>query len=74
MATKIAEAFGAQLPVGSTIIAGRDHDKNSHMIKRAFLGGLVSSGINILDFKRCSALRASIYTGKRQKFNCRYSL
>ncbi len=66
MATKIAEAFGAQLPVGSTVIAGRDHDKNSHMIKRAFLGGLVSSGINILDLKDAppSVLRYTLANDK----------
>ncbi|UCN00806.1 NTP transferase domain-containing protein [Sulfurimonas sp. SWIR-19] len=51
MATKLGESLGAQLPVHSTVLAGRDYDKNSHMIKRAFLGGLVSSGINILDLK-----------------------
>ena len=51
MAIKLGEALGAQLPVHSTVLAGRDQDKNSRMIKRAFLGGLVSSGINILDLK-----------------------
>jgi len=51
MATKLGESLGAQLPIHSTVIAGRDQDKNSRMIKRAFLGGLVSSGINILDLK-----------------------
>ncbi|WP_457749788.1 sugar phosphate nucleotidyltransferase [Sulfurimonas sp.] len=62
MATKLAEAFGAQLPVGSKVVAGRDHDKNSRMIKRAFLGGLVSSGIDILDMKDVppSALRYTL--------------
>ena len=51
MATKLAEAFGAQLPVGSTVIVGRDADKSSRMLKRAFLGGLLSAGINVLDIK-----------------------
>ncbi len=51
MATKLAEAFGSQLPIFSTVVVGCDHDKNSRMIKRAFLGGLLSSGINILDLK-----------------------
>jgi mannose-1-phosphate guanylyltransferase/phosphomannomutase len=62
MATKLAEAFGAQLPVFSTVIVGRDHDKNSRMIKRAFLGGLLSSGINVLDLKEIppSALRYTL--------------
>lgn len=62
MAIKLGESFGAQLPVHSTVLAGRDHDKNSQMIKRAFLGGLVSSGINILDLKETppSALRFTL--------------
>ena len=62
MATKLAEALGAQLPVASTVLVGRDHDKNSRMIKRAFLGGLLSSGINILDLRETppSVLRYTI--------------
>jgi len=51
MATKLAEAFAAQLPVNSTVIVGRDEDKSSRMLKRAFLGGLLSAGINVLDIK-----------------------
>ncbi len=50
MATKLAEAFGAQLPVGSTILMSRDYHKNSRMLKRAFLGGILSSGINVVDY------------------------
>lgn len=50
MATKLAEAFGAQLPVGSTVLVSRDNDKSSRMLKRAFLGGLLSSGINVVDY------------------------
>ena len=50
MVTKLAEAFGAQLPVGSTVLVSRDNDKSSRMLKRAFLGGLLSSGINIVDY------------------------
>jgi mannose-1-phosphate guanylyltransferase / phosphomannomutase len=51
MATKLAEAFGAQLPVGSTVLISRDYHKNSRMLKRAFLGGLLSAGINTIDFQ-----------------------
>jgi mannose-1-phosphate guanylyltransferase/phosphomannomutase len=51
MATKLAEAFGAQLPKGSKVVVGRDHDKNSRMLKRAFLGGLLSAGVDVLDIK-----------------------
>ncbi|MBU0632223.1 NTP transferase domain-containing protein [bacterium] len=51
MVTKLAEAFAAQLPVGSMVIVGRDDDRSSRMLKRAFLGGLLSAGINVQDIK-----------------------
>jgi len=51
MATKLAEAFSAQLPVGSTVVVSRDYFKNSRMLKRAFIGGLLSAGIDVLDNK-----------------------
>jgi mannose-1-phosphate guanylyltransferase/phosphomannomutase len=51
MSTKLAEAFAAQLPIGSKVVVGRDHDKNSRMLKRAFLGGLLSAGIDVIDLK-----------------------
>ncbi len=51
MVTKLAEAFASQFPVGSNIIVARDLNKSSRMLKRAFLGGLLSSGINVIDIK-----------------------
>lgn len=51
MAIKLAEAFATQLPVGSTVVVGRDDDKNSRMLKRAFMGGLISAGVNVHDLK-----------------------
>ena len=57
MVTKLAEAFGTQLPVGSTILIARDYNKNSRMLKRAFLGGILSSGVNVIDY---SAIPSSI--------------
>jgi mannose-1-phosphate guanylyltransferase/phosphomannomutase len=51
MVTKLAEAFASQLPVGSKVIVGCDNNKASRMLKRAFFGGLLSAGINILDLK-----------------------
>jgi mannose-1-phosphate guanylyltransferase/phosphomannomutase len=50
MATKLAEAFGAQLPVGSKVLISRDYHKSSRMLKRAFLGGLLSAGIDVIDY------------------------
>ncbi len=51
MATKLAEAFASQLPIGSCVAVGRDMDKSSRMLKRAFLGGLLSAGIDVLDMQ-----------------------
>lgn len=50
MATKLAEAFGAQLPIGSTVLVSRHYDKSSGMLKRAFLGGLLASGVDVIDY------------------------
>jgi mannose-1-phosphate guanylyltransferase/phosphomannomutase len=79
MATKLAEAFGAQLPVGSSILVSRDYHKNSRMLKRAFLGGLLSSGINVVDYRDipASVLRCNLSSNDqyiagvhfRQKFD-----
>jgi len=51
MATKLGEAFGTQLPKGCKVYMSRDHAKNSRMLKRAFLGGLLSAGVNVIDLK-----------------------
>lgn len=63
MSTKLAEAFGAQLPTGSTVLISRDHHKSSRMLKRAFLGGMLASGANIYDLKGMpsSVLRYNLY-------------
>jgi len=68
MVTKLAEAFGAQLPIGSNVVISRDYHKNSRMLKRAFLGGLLSAGVNAIDYSdipsavlRCSLLSNSAY-------------
>jgi len=70
MATKLAEAFGAQLPIGSTVVMSRDYHKNSRMLKRAFVGGLLSAGINAIDYVdipsavlRCSLASNDEYDG-----------
>ena len=69
MATKLAEAFGAQLPVGSTVLVSRHYDKSSRMLKRAFLGGLLSAGVDVIDYNaipsavmRCSLSFHEHYT------------
>ncbi|NWF66566.1 MAG: NTP transferase domain-containing protein, partial [Campylobacterales bacterium] len=49
MSTKLAESFGSILPKGSLVYVSRDYHKSSRMLKRAFLGGLLSTGINVVD-------------------------
>jgi mannose-1-phosphate guanylyltransferase/phosphomannomutase len=51
MAIKIAESFGSIFPVGSYVYISRDYHTSSRMIKRAFLSGTLSSGLNILDLE-----------------------
>jgi len=55
MSAKLAEAFAAQLPVGGMVLVARDHHKSSRMLKRAFVGGLLAAGINVIDLKSISS-------------------
>ena len=55
MATKLAEAFATQIPIGAKVIVGRDHSKSSRMLKRAFLGGLLSGGVNVVDYREVTS-------------------
>ncbi len=66
MATKLAEALGSTLPIGSTVYVSRDYHKSSRMLKRAFLGGLLSTGINVIDitFMPSSAMRFNLANNK----------
>ena len=54
MASKLAEAFSTQLPVGSKVVVSRDCFKNSRMLKLACLGGLLSAGIDSIDYQNMS--------------------
>ncbi len=51
MSTKLAEAFGSSLPKGAKIYISRDYHKSSRMLKRAFLSGILSTGINVVDLE-----------------------
>jgi mannose-1-phosphate guanylyltransferase/phosphomannomutase len=48
---KLGCAYGSTLPKGSFILAGRDAHRSSRMLKRSFLGGILSTGVNIRDLK-----------------------
>ncbi|QKF83240.1 sugar phosphate nucleotidyltransferase [Halarcobacter ebronensis] len=49
MTTKLAEAFGTILPQGCNIYVSRDYHKSTFMLKRAFVAGILSTGVNIVD-------------------------
>ncbi len=49
MAAKLGAAFGSMLPRTSRILTSRDYHRASRMLKRSFLGGLLSTGINAID-------------------------
>ncbi|HZS92699.1 MAG TPA: mannose-1-phosphate guanyltransferase [Chloroflexota bacterium] len=52
-AAKLGAAYGATLPLGSTVAINRDLFRTSRMIKRAIISGLPSAGVNVTD---CSSL------------------
>jgi mannose-1-phosphate guanylyltransferase/phosphomannomutase len=48
---KLGCAYGTSLPKGSFVLAGRDSYLSSRMLKRSFLGGILSAGVNVRDLK-----------------------
>ncbi|MDD2539983.1 MAG: mannose-1-phosphate guanyltransferase [Desulfuromonadaceae bacterium] len=51
---KLGCAYGTSLPKGSFVLAGRDSNPSSRMLKRCFVGGLLSAGVNVRDMKMTS--------------------
>ncbi|WP_456435388.1 sugar phosphate nucleotidyltransferase [Thermovibrio ammonificans] len=52
LAAKLGAAFGSTLPEGSWVYTSRDYHRASRMIKRAFVSGLLSTGVNVLDLRQ----------------------
>jgi mannose-1-phosphate guanylyltransferase / phosphomannomutase len=50
-AAKMGAALGSVLPRDSSILVGRDYLRASRMLKRAFLGGILSTGVHVHDIK-----------------------
>ncbi|MGE4578399.1 MAG: sugar phosphate nucleotidyltransferase [Desulfuromonadales bacterium] len=50
-AAKLGAAYGSTLPKDAFILAGRDAIRSSRMLKRSFVGGLLSTGVNVRDTK-----------------------
>jgi mannose-1-phosphate guanylyltransferase/phosphomannomutase len=51
---RLGTAYGSTLPKDSYILAGRDAIRSSRMLKRSFVGGLLSAGVNVRDIKMIS--------------------
>ena len=51
---KLGAAYGSTLPKDAFILAGRDAVRSSRMLKRSFVGGLLSAGVNVRDIKMVS--------------------
>ncbi len=61
-AAKLGAAFGASLPVGSTVTINRDQDRSSRMLKRGIIGGLPSAGVNVADLRQVPTPVARYFT------------
>jgi mannose-1-phosphate guanylyltransferase/phosphomannomutase len=48
---KLGCAYGTTLPKGSYVLGGRDSNLASRMLKRCFVGGILSAGVNVRDMK-----------------------
>lgn len=53
-AAKLGAAFGSYVGSGSTVVTSRDSDNVSRMINRAFMTGLMSSGVHCADLRTAS--------------------
>ncbi|HNV71255.1 MAG TPA: nucleotidyltransferase, partial [Candidatus Ozemobacteraceae bacterium] len=51
LASKVGAAFGGTLPKGSSVTTSRDAHRASRMINRAFITGLISSGVQVADLQ-----------------------
>ena len=64
-AARLGTAIGTALPFGSTIIASRDPDPTSRMIKRALLAGLLSAGVSVEDLQMTPIPQTRLATRSR---------
>ncbi|MEN3000238.1 MAG: mannose-1-phosphate guanyltransferase [Armatimonadota bacterium] len=51
LATKLGAAYGSALARDSTVVVARDTFRASRMIKRAFIAGVLSTGVDVLDLR-----------------------
>jgi len=63
IASKLGSATGSILPKSARVIISRDYHRASRMLKRSFLGGLLSTGANAVDVRMASlpVMRYNLY-------------
>lgn len=49
MTTKLGSAYGSTLPRNGIVLLGRDSHPASRMLRRSFMGGLASTGVQVKD-------------------------
>ncbi|ABN69233.1 phosphoglucomutase/phosphomannomutase alpha/beta/alpha domain I [Staphylothermus marinus F1] len=49
-ASKLGAIIGSWYGRGSLVVSGRDYNPSSRMLKRAFISGLMSVGVDVMDF------------------------
>lgn len=61
-AARLGELFGAFAGKGAVVVSGRDYNPSSRMLKRAFTAGLMSAGVEVMDFHEalCGEISFSI--------------
>lgn len=75
-AARLGCAYGTTLPKGSYVLGGRDAKRTSRMLKRCFVGGLLSAGVNVRDMTMTClpVIRYKLRTfGEVSGFHCRQS-
>jgi len=66
IAAKIGAAYGSTLKKGSSILISRDYHRASFMLERSLMAGILSTGVNIYDF-RIAPLSVTKYVAKTLK-------
>ncbi len=67
LAAKLGAAFGSTLKEGESVFVSRDYHKTSRMLKRAFISGVLSTGVNVYDLKELSLPAMRFFLQKSDK-------
>src|SRR6266542_3169444 len=51
-AARLGAAYASTLPSGATVTMNRDQHRSSRMLKRALMGGIVGTGIDVVDLSQ----------------------